>query len=87
MSTTRNQPLPAQIRESNQRLDAALRQRVGISLEAYKVIKNFTQLAGAGAGIYAMSLGADPLVTFALIAGIIMGPEAIEYVLTNDPNE
>lgn len=85
MATTHPRPLSDQIRDSNARLDEALRQRVGICLETYKVIKNLTQLSGAGAGIYAMYLGADPLIAFALIAGIITGPEAIEYVLTNDP--
>lgn len=74
-----------EIRRRNALLDSCLRRRVGIRLQTYKVIKNLTQLAGAGAGIYAMSLGADPLTTFALIAGIITGPEALEYVITNDP--
>jgi hypothetical protein len=49
----------------------------------YKIIKGLTQLAGAGAGIYAMSLGADPLTAFMLIAFIIGGPEMFEYVAVN----
>jgi hypothetical protein len=77
--------LTRQIHDHNRRLDSRLRGQVGISLQTYKVIKNLTQLAGAAAGIYAMALGADPMVTFALIAGIITGPEAIEYALTHDP--
>lgn len=77
--------LTTQIRDHNRRLDSCLRRKAGISLETYKVIKNLTQLAGAAAGVYAMYLGADPLITFALIAGVITGPEAIEYVLTHDP--
>jgi len=41
-------------------------------------------MVGAASGIYAMSLGADPLTAFALIALIISGPEAFEYVITNE---
>lgn len=84
MSIT-NQNLRRQIEHHNRRLDSSLQRRVGISLETYKVIKNLTQLFGAAAGVYSMHLGADPMLTFALIAGIITGPEAIEYVLTHDP--
>lgn len=85
MSTPTHRTLRCEIQARNARLDDQLRTRLGIGLQAYKVIKNLTQLAGAGAGIYAMSLGADPLMTFALIAFVISGPEAIEYALTHDP--
>lgn len=76
--------LKADVEVYNHQLDDALRSKVGICLKTYKVIKNITQLAGAAAGIYAMSLGADPMTTFVLIAGIILGPEGLEYVLTNE---
>lgn len=77
--------LRAEVCEYNNQLDVALRDKVGISLKTYKIIKNMTQLVGAAAGVYAMFLGADPLTAFALIAMIIVGPEGIEYVLTNEP--
>ena len=52
-----------------------------MSLRTFKSIKAVTQLVGAAAGIYAMSLGAPPLATFALTAVIISGPEALEYLI------
>ena len=57
-----------------------------MTLKTFKTIKALTQLVGAGAGIYAMSLDAPPLAAFALIAIIISGPEALEYLeyLIND---
>jgi len=54
-----------------------------MTLRLFKVIKGLAQLTGAGAGIYAMSLGADPMTTFALVAIIISGPEALEYLIEN----
>jgi len=76
--------LNSELRSYNQDLDAYCRSHWGISVKLYKVIKSFTQMVGAASGIYAMSLGADPLTAFALIALIISGPEAFEYVITND---
>jgi hypothetical protein len=52
-----------------------------MTLKAFKVIKAVTQLVGAAAGIYAMSLGAPPLATFAMMVLIISGPEAMEYLI------
>ena len=52
-----------------------------MSLLTYKVIKALNQLAGVVAGIYAMSLGADPLTSLAIIGGIYAGPEAVEAIL------
>lgn len=83
MATTQNPHLSAEIAEYNQRLAERLSDRVGISLQTYKVIKALTQLVGAAAGVYAMQQGADPMTAFALIAFIIGGPELFEYVLTN----
>jgi len=56
-----------------------------MTLKTFKTIKALTQLVGAGAGIYAMSLDAPPLAAFALIAIIISGPEALEYLINDDP--
>lgn len=79
---TRNPSLHDEICEYNHRLDAALRQRVGITVRTYKAIKAMTQLAGAAAGVYAMWLGADPMTAFVLIAVIVSGPEVAEQILT-----
>jgi len=54
-----------------------------MTLKTYKLIKAVTQLVGAGAGIYAMHLGAAPLATFAMMAVIISGPEALEYLIND----
>ncbi|MFC6975801.1 hypothetical protein ACFQL1_15815 [Halomicroarcula sp. GCM10025709] len=52
-----------------------------MSLRLFKIIKQLTQLTGVAAGIYAMSLGAPPLATFAMMAVIITGPEGLEYFI------
>jgi hypothetical protein len=75
------QSLDAQLRQYNEHLDRRLKDRWSMSLRTFKSIKAVTQLVGAAAGIYAMSLGAPPLATFALTAVIISGPEALEYLI------
>jgi hypothetical protein len=55
-----------------------------MSLKVYKTIKATVQLAAVGAGIYAMSLGAAPLLTFLVIGIIVAGPELVEYLLAGD---
>jgi len=52
-----------------------------MTLKTFKTVKAVTQLVGAGAGVYAMSLGAPPLATFAIMALIISGPEGMEYLI------
>lgn len=65
----------------NSHLDYCLRSRFGVTLKTFKSLKAATQLVGTAAGVYAMSLGADPLSTFALMALIITGPEGMEYLI------
>lgn len=67
----------------NDSLDHCLRCRYGMSIKAFKTIKAVTQLAGVAAGIYAMSLGAPPLATFAMMVLLISGPEAMEFLIEN----
>lgn len=64
-----------------ERCNATLASVYGMSFRTYKLVKAVTQLLGAAAGVYAMSLGAPPLVSFALIATIISGPELIEVLI------
>lgn len=80
MSTTRPS-LKQELDEYNASLDRCLRSRFGMTLRTFKTVKATTQLVGAAAGVYAMSLGAPPLATFALMALIITGPEGMEYVI------
>ena len=81
MATTNDPSLKQELDAYNDRLDSRLRSALGMSIKAFKVIKASTQLVGAAAGIYAMSLGAPPLASFALIAIIVSGPEALEYLI------
>jgi len=55
-----------------------------MSLRAYKTVKAATQLVAVAAGIYAMSLGADPLTVFMIIGVIVAGPELMEYLIAGD---
>lgn len=79
--STSTTSLADELRKYNQSLDACLRSRYGMTIRVFKIIKATTQLVGAGAGIYAMHLGAPPLAAFALVAVIISGPEALEYII------
>jgi hypothetical protein len=57
-----------------------------MSVRTYKTLKVLTQLTGAAAGIYAMSLGASPMAALTLVAVIIAGPEIIEVMISEqDP--
>lgn len=80
MSTTRPS-LKQELDEYNDSLDHCLRSRFGMTLRTFKTVKATTQLVGAAAGVYAMSLGAPPLATFAIMALIITGPEGMEYLI------
>ena len=78
---TNNRSLKQELAEYNDSLDRCLRSRYGMTLKTFKTIKAATQLVGAAAGVYAMYLGADPLLAFGLTAIIISGPETLEYVI------
>lgn len=78
--------LNSELQAYNKTLDSYCQSHWGISVRLYKILKALTQMGGAAAGVYAMSLGADPTVAFGLIAFIIGGPEAFEYLVTNGDN-
>lgn len=80
MATT-NRPLHEEIRAHNLTLDRVLRERFNMSFRTFKIIKALTQLVGVIAGVYAMTLGADPMTALVLIAMIYAGPEAAEVLL------
>ncbi len=65
----------------NDDLEACLRSHVGMSLKTFKVIKALTQFFGSAAGIYAMYLGADPLLALAMTTGMVLGPEGLEQAI------
>lgn len=72
------------LKEYNQRLDHCLRENYGMTFRTWKTIKALTQLAGTGAAIYAMSLGADPMTSLVLATVMVSGPEVLEYVIQTD---
>lgn len=83
--STPNPSLKTELAEYNRRLDRCLRTRYQMTLRTYRLIKATTQLLGVAAGILAMTQGADPMYAFALIAGIIGGPELFEMALESQP--
>lgn len=76
-----NRTFTQDLEEYNSHLDHCLRSRFGVTFKTFKTLKAATQLVGTAAGVYAMSLGADPLSTFALMALVITGPEGMEYLI------
>lgn len=81
MATNNNQSLRDELRAYNQDLESCLSERVGMSLKTFKLIKASTQFLGGAAGIYAMYLGADPLLALAMTTGMVLGPEGLEQAL------
>jgi len=73
--------LSADLRRYNDSLDDCLRCRYHMSLRTFKFVKALTQLIGAAAGVYAMSLGAPPLAALALISIMVSGPEVMEQLI------
>jgi hypothetical protein len=73
--------LSADLRRYNDSLDDCLSRRYHMSLRTFKFIKAMTQLVGAAAGVYAMSLGAPPLAALALISVMVSGPEVMEQLI------
>lgn len=78
---TRKPSLSVELQRYNNTLDAAMRHFFGMSVRTFKLIKAVTQLIGVGAGVYAMTLGADPTTALVIIAFIYAGPEVAEHVL------
>jgi hypothetical protein len=79
--STHRPSLKQELAEYNSRLDTCLRSRYRMTLKTFKTLKALVQLVGAIAGIYAMSLGADPMTAFVITGAIIIGPESIEYLI------
>lgn len=73
-----------EIAQCNHQLDCLLRERFSVSVRVYRTIKALTQLLAVAAGIFAITEGADATTTFLVIGTIVVGPEAIETVITNE---
>ncbi|MDS0258581.1 hypothetical protein NDI56_04040 [Haloarcula sp. S1CR25-12] len=78
---SRKPTLQHELAQYNDSLDACLRSRYGMTLKLFKLVKAITQLVGAGAGVYAMSLGAPPLAALAMMTVMIAGPEGLEFLI------
>jgi len=83
MATQKRDSLHDELQRYNAALDSRLKGRYGMSLKTFKLIKAATQLTGAAAGIYAMSLEAPPLAALAMVTLMVTGPEAMEYFINN----
>ncbi|MFW5918242.1 MAG: hypothetical protein ACOCR0_02050 [Haloferacaceae archaeon] len=55
-----------------------------MSVRTYKFVKALIQLLAVAAGIYALSLDADPTLTFVVIGAIVVGPEVMELLIVGD---
>jgi lysozyme family protein len=71
-------------RQSIQQCNKAVTDRIHMSLKAYKTIKALTQLSAVATGFYAIAEGAAPMVTFALVATIVSGPEVLETLIASE---
>lgn len=78
---SRKPTLRTELVQYNNSLDACLRSQYGMTLKLFKLVKALTQLVGAAAGVYAMSLGAPPLAALAMMTVMIAGPEGLEYLI------
>ncbi|SEO70337.1 hypothetical protein SAMN05216388_101749 [Halorientalis persicus] len=83
MSTSKP-TLRDELAEYNDHLDDCLRSRFSMSLKTFKTIKATTQLVGAAAGIYAMTLQADPLAVLTLVTVMVSGPEVLELLINQE---
>ena len=54
-----------------------------MTVRTYKAIKALTQLVATAAGFYALTVGADPTLTYGFVAAILVGPELAETILLN----
>lgn len=82
MATSKHQQsLRDELASYNRDLESCLRSRAGMSLKTFKLIKASTQFLGGAAGIYAMYLGADPLLALAMTTGMVLGPEGLEQAI------
>lgn len=80
----RSTPPPRETtRQGISRCQLTASERFHVSLRVYKTVKALTQLLAVGAGIFSIHQGADPMTVFALIAAIVTGPEAMEYIWAN----
>lgn len=75
---------PREVCEHNKRLDEYFRERFGVTLFTWKSIKALWQLAAVGLAFYAISEGAAPFPTFALLVVLLVGPDAFEYIAIGD---
>jgi len=70
-------------RQSIQRCNRAVTERVNMSLRLYKSLKMAVLLAAAAAAVVAINNGGDPLTIYALLVLILAGPEAVETLIAN----
>ena len=70
----------SEIAEYNRGLEATLARRFKMTLGLYKLIESLAELAAVFLGFYAISQGADPLLTFMAVAVIVGGWKVVEFL-------
>lgn len=70
----------SEIAEYNRGLEATLARRLKMTLGLYKLVESLAELAAVFLGFYAISQGADPLLTFMAVAVIVGGWKVVEFL-------
>lgn len=64
----------------NRDLERTLQRRLKMTIGLYKLIESLAELAAVFLGFYAISQGADPLLTFLAVAVIVGGWKVVEFL-------
>lgn len=75
---------PDGVKAHNSRLAAYLQEHFQMSLAVWKGVKSAVDFGAIILAIYAMQLGADPLVAIVAAVIIIQGPEILEYLAVRE---
>jgi hypothetical protein len=70
-----------------QQCNRAVSGRFHMGIRVYKSIKATAQLLAVATGFFAIAQGADPLTTYALVALVVAGPEAVETIIAESAEE
>lgn len=75
---------PDAVRTHNSRFATFLQEHYQMSLAVWKAVKSGVDLGAIILAIYAMQLGADPVVAIIAAVAIIQGPEILEYLAVRE---
>lgn len=75
---------PDAVRTHNSRFATFLQEHYQMSLAVWKAVKSGVDLGAIILAIYAMQLGAEPVVAIVAAVIIIQGPEILEYLAVRE---